>query len=92
MKEILLKLIEGKISVGEAESEINLLKIKELGNHVKFDADRESRLGVSEAVYSQGKSDNDLLNIINNIDFVKNLMITRLDKSRYNRIKNQINE
>lgn len=92
MKEILLKLIEGKISVSDAESEINLLKIRELGNHVKFDADRESRLGVSEAVYSQGKSDNDLLNIINNIDFVKNLMITRLDKSRYNRIKNQINE
>ena len=45
-----------------------------------------------EAIYSQGKTDEDLINIINNIDFTKHLMITRLPEERFNRIKYQLNK
>lgn len=91
LRDILFRLVDGEISVDDAEDELNLWKVRELGDNVKFDVDRESRAGVPEAVYSQGKTDEDLLNIINNIDFMNNLMITRLDKSRYDRIRNKIN-
>lgn len=92
MKEILNQLIEGKITVNDAEKELKTMQIREIGDHVKFDNSRENRIGVPEAVYSQGKSDEDLVNIINNIDFIQNLMITRLPEDRFNNIKNQINE
>ena len=90
MKDILNKLINGDISIDDAQEQLKVMQIHELGEHIKFDVDRQERVGVAEAVYSQGKSDEDLLTIINNIDFVKNLIITRLDKDRYNKLKDNI--
>ena len=68
MKEILEKLMNGSISMSEAEDELKVMQVQQLGDNVKFDTDREDRIGVPEAVYSQGKTDEDLLNIINNIE------------------------
>lgn len=92
MKDILQNLIDGKITVTEAENQLRVNQFQELGENVKFDTHRKSRVGVCEAVYSTGKTDDDLLNIINNVNFMENLIITRLDESRFNRIKNQFNE
>lgn len=92
MKNILRNLLDGRISIDEAENQLKLSQFQELGDNVKFDTHRKARVGVCEAVYSQGKTDEDLLNIINNIDFTDNLIITRLPTDRFNRIKNQINE
>lgn len=92
MKDILKNLLDGKISVDEAESQLKVNQFQELGDNVKFDTHRKQRVGVCEAVYSKGKTDDDLINIINNIDFKDNLIITRLDEVRFNRIKNQFNE
>lgn len=92
MRDILIKLIEGNISIEDAEKELKVTQIKELGDNIKFDVRRENRIGVPEAVYAQGKTDEDLLNIINNIDSPSNLMITRLPEGRFNKIKDEINE
>ncbi|RAP53589.1 MAG: hypothetical protein BZ137_06440 [Methanosphaera sp. rholeuAM130] len=92
MRDILKNLLDGKITVDEAESQLKLNQFQELGDNIKFDTHRRTRVGVCEAVYSTGKTDEDLVNIINNIDFKDNLIITRLDESRFNRIRNQINE
>ena len=91
MKNILKELIDGKISISDAEDKLKIMQIQEMGSHVKFDTMREIRVGVPEAIYSQGKTDEDLINIINNIDFTKHLMITRLPEERFNRIKYQLN-
>lgn len=92
MKDILNRLLEGKLSIDEAEDMLKISQIQEIGDNVKFDINRKSRLGVCEAVYSQGKTDEDLLSIINNINSTQNIIITRLDESRFNRIKNKIND
>ena len=92
MRDILMKLINGEISVENAENELKIMQIHEIGDNVKFDSTRENRVGVPEAVYSQGKNDEDLLRIINNINFIDNLMITRLPEDRFNSIKNKIND
>lgn len=90
MKDILTDLINGRISVDDAEKMLKVTQIQEIGDNIKFDSARENRVGVPEAVYAQGKTDDDLINIINNIDSIDNLMITRLPESRYNNIKDRI--
>lgn len=92
MRDILKKLIDGEISIDDAESQLKITQIQELGDNIKFDVSRENRTGISEAVYAQGKTDEDLLNIINNINSTNNLMITRLPEDRFNNIQNYINE
>lgn len=92
MEDILNMLIDGKLSVDEAVEKLNMSYVQEIGSHVKFDTNRQLRVGVPEAVYAQGKSDDDLLNIINNFNYSDNLMITRLPNSRFNDIYNKINE
>ncbi len=91
MKKILELLVNGEISISDAENKLKIMQVHEIGDHVKFDSTRKNRVGVPEAVYSQGKSDEDLINIINDIDFIDNLMITRLPSDRFNNIKDKIN-
>ncbi|RAP44027.1 nickel pincer cofactor biosynthesis protein LarB [uncultured Methanosphaera sp.] len=92
MRDILNKLLNGELSIDEAEEQLRIMQTQEVGENIKFDTMREERVGVPEAVYSQGKTDADLVNIINNVQFSKQLMITRLPKDRFNRIKNQLNK
>jgi NCAIR mutase (PurE)-related protein len=90
MKEILEKLVKGEISIEIAEEELKTQHVQEIGHNIKIDKDREERVGVPEAVYSQSKSDDDLLNIINNVKIEKQLMITRLPEKRYKKIQSDI--
>lgn len=92
MRDILKKLIAGEISIDDAEDRLRINQVQAIGDNVKFDVSREKRVGVPEAVYAQGKTDEDLINIINNIDSVDNLMITRLPKERFNKVKNYLND
>lgn len=90
MRNILTDLINGRISVDDAEKMLKVTQIQEIGDNIKFDSARENRVGVPEAVYAQGKTDDDLLNIINNVNSIDNMMITRLPESRYDNIKDSI--
>lgn len=92
MRDILRSLIDGDITIDDAEKQLKVTQIQEIGDNIKFDASRENRVGVPEAIYAQGKTDEDLLNIINNIDSVDNLMITRLPKSRFEHVQNEMND
>lgn len=92
MRDVLKRLVDGSISVEDAENELKIMQVHEIGDNIKFDSTRENRVGVPEAVYAHGKSDDDLLNIINNINFIDNLMVTRLPEDRFNSLKNKIKD
>ncbi len=92
MRDILKKLLDGEISVDDAENQLKINQVQALGDNVKFDVARENRVGVPEAVYAQGKTDDDLISIINNMGSVDNLMITRLPEDRFNRLKKYLND
>ncbi|WP_304123767.1 nickel pincer cofactor biosynthesis protein LarB [Methanosphaera cuniculi] len=92
MKEILEKLVNGSISIIDAEDKLKIMQMQEIGEHVKFDDRRSERTGVPEAIYAQGKTDDDLINLINNIKIPHNLMITRLPQDRYKKIQPQLND
>ncbi len=92
MREVLEKLSKGEITISEAEKKLKILQIQELGENIKFDDKRKDRTGIPEAVYSPGKTDEDLLMIINNLEISDNIMITRLNEDRFNKLKRKINE
>ena len=88
MKEILKKLINGEITIDDAENKLKANTILEFNDVAKFDNDRKSRTGFPEAVFSMGKDYDDLLVIIEN--YIKNnnenLIITKLSKQRYKKL------
>lgn len=99
MRKILEDLVEGKIKINEAENYLKANNIRELDGIAKFDISRESRTGFPEAVLSEGKTYDDILKIIKNF-FKKNrdnekeetnILITRLEKERYNKLKKDLN-
>ena len=90
MKEILQKLTEGKISALEAEKQLKIMQIQEINDFAKLDTGREARTGIPEAIFAEGKEDEDLVKII--LKGAKNgrLMVTRFSKDRYDLLKPQI--
>jgi len=91
MKEILQKLEEGKISIQEAEKQLKLMQIQEINNFAKLDTGRAARTGVPEAIFAEGKEDEDLVKIILKGSENGRLMVTRLEKNRFALIKSQLN-
>lgn len=94
MKEILEKLVSGKLDVDEAENLIRANNILEFDDIAKIDIKRNERAGFPEAVFSQSKDYEDLLLIIEK--YLENgdddLIITRLSNDRYERILNDLGE
>jgi NCAIR mutase (PurE)-related protein len=90
MKEILQKLEDGKISVQEAEKQLKIMQIQEINDFAKLDTGREARTGIPEAIFAEGKEDEDLIKIILKGTYKGRLMITRLEKDRYDLINPQI--
>ena len=99
MRKILENLINGEINIEEAENLLKSDNIRELDEIAKFDISRESRTGFPEAILAQGKRYDDLLNIIrvyfdknfNKYSNDSNVLITRLEKEVYNRLKDDLN-
>ncbi|MBQ9025217.1 MAG: nickel pincer cofactor biosynthesis protein LarB [Methanobrevibacter sp.] len=93
MREILERLIDGEIDLQTAENIIKSDKILEVDDIAKFDSKRQSRTGFPEAVFSPSKDYEDLLLIIKKYfesDNPQNLIITKLSKDRYERLKNDL--
>lgn len=63
LKEILEKLLKGEITLHEAEKQVKLLAIEEVGNMARIDANRECRKGIPEIVLAEGKSAADVVDI-----------------------------
>ncbi|AMD18276.1 hypothetical protein TL18_09775 [Methanobrevibacter sp. YE315] len=92
MKDILERLVNGQISIEEAENLINSNNILEFDEIAKMDMERNQRTGFPEAVFAPSKDYEDLLLIIkryieNNND---NLIITKLSEDRYERLLNDL--
>lgn len=90
MKEILQKLSEGKISILEAEKQLKIMQIQEINDFAKIDTGREARTGIPEAIFAESKEDEDLIKIILKGALKGRLMVTRLEKDRYDLMEPQI--
>ena len=94
MKDILERLINGDINIGEAENLIKADSILEFDKIAQFDNNRNERAGFPEAIFSPSKDYDDLLLIIkkyleNNDD---DLIITKLSCERYEKILEDMGE
>ena len=91
MKKILQELINGNITMVEAEKKLKTMQIEELGDFAKIDTGRDLRTGFPEAIFAEGKDDQDLIKIIQGCAKRGRLMVTRLEEDRYHNIKDEIN-
>ena len=68
IREILERLISGKMTVKDAEKELRLFSITQIGQNIaKLDIGRNLRLGLPEVVLAEGKQYSDLVKIIHGI-------------------------
>jgi NCAIR mutase (PurE)-related protein len=63
MREVLEKLRDGKVSIEEAESLLRLNSVEEI-EHAALDLQRESRTGVPEIIMGEGKTPDQLMEIV----------------------------
>lgn len=91
MKDILQKLKNGEISVESAEKMLRNDHIVELEDFAKMDIHREMRTGIPEAVFAEGKDDEELLKIIKSCSN-NGIIVTRLTNQRYQQMAEGINE
>jgi hypothetical protein len=92
MKDILEKLVSGKLSIEEAENLIKAEGILEFDDVAQLDIGRKARTGFPEAIFSPSKDYEDLILIIrkyleNNDD---DLIVTKLSHDRHERILNDL--
>ncbi len=90
MKKILQELIDGNLSMEEAEKRLKTMQIVELEDFAKLDTSRDVRTGFPEAIFAEGKDDHELIKIIQGCAKRGRVLITRLEKDRYFQIKDEI--
>lgn len=90
MKEILQKLMNGEISSEEAEKMLKTMQIRELEDFAKIDTGRDVRTGVPEAIFAEGKDDDELVKIVLGFADKGHVIVTRLEKDRYSLIKDEL--
>jgi hypothetical protein len=91
MREILQKLINGEISTETAEKMLKPMQILELEDFAKIDVCRDIRTGVPEAVFAEGKENDEIVKILLNCTSNGRIMVTRLPKERFEDIKDELN-
>jgi pyridinium-3,5-biscarboxylic acid mononucleotide synthase len=87
MKKILQNLINGKITADEAEKMLKPIQILELEDFAKMDTNRDIRTGFPEAVYAEGKDNQEIVKIILSCANSGRIIVTRLLNERYDAIK-----
>ncbi len=90
MKKILQELIDGNISLDKAEKMLKTMQIAELEDFAKLDAARDLRTGFPEAIFAEGKNDQELVEIIKNCADRGRVLVTRLEGNRYLKIKENL--
>jgi len=93
MRSLLEKLLDGKITLEQCETLLKARNIQELGDNIKLDLKRKDRTGFPEAIFSENKSVEDLVLIINSHikNNNENLILTRLNNSKYDLVKKGLN-
>lgn len=92
MKDILERLVNGELTVEEAENLLKADAILEFDDVAKFDIKRNNRTGFPEAIFAESKDYDDLILIIR--QYLENsdddLIITKLSLERYENILNDL--
>jgi NCAIR mutase (PurE)-related protein len=92
MRDVLQQFLDGKISLEEAEKKLRSMQIRELGNFAKLDAARDMRTGFPEAIFAEGKEEEEIVEIIKSCAGDGRLLVTRLEPKRYESIKSHLSE
>ncbi|MCX8153160.1 MAG: nickel pincer cofactor biosynthesis protein LarB [Candidatus Bathyarchaeota archaeon] len=91
LKEIFEKLLKGEITVAEAERQVKLLAIEEVGNMARIDANRECRKGVPEIILAEGKSTAEVVDITLHMYLEKGrVIISRCNADQIDAIKKAV--
>ena len=90
MKEILQKLVNGEITAETAEKMLKPMQIMELEDFAKIDVCRDIRTGAPEAVFAEGKENDEIVKILLNCTSNGRIMVTRLPKERFEDIKDEL--
>lgn len=89
LKELLEKVENGELGVEDALEELKFLPYKDL-EHTKIDTHRELRRGYPEAVLCEGKSKEQILEIISGYPDEQTVIGTRADEGTYEIVKENI--
>lgn len=90
MKETLQRLVDGKISLEEAEKQLKTMQIHELADMAMLDSSRDIRTGVPEAVFAEGKEKEELVQIILGLAEKGRALVTRLEPENYQSLKESL--
>lgn len=88
LRKLLTELQEGELAVEEAMEELKDLPFKDLG-YVKIDHHRDLRRGAPEAVYCEGKTENQIMEIIGEMAPRSNVLATRVAEDVLERIERE---
>jgi len=88
LREVLEKLVKGKISMDEAEKLLRIFAIEEIGNLARIDVGREFRKGVPEVILAEGKRPEDVAEIaLRMLNEKGRAIISRATKGQIHAIK-----
>lgn len=92
MRDVLQQVLAGKISLEEAEKKLKSMQIRELGDFAKLDSARHMRTGFPEAIFAEGKEEEELIQIIKFCPPDGRLLVTRLGSERFASMKSILDE
>ncbi|MCS7135957.1 MAG: nickel pincer cofactor biosynthesis protein LarB [Nitrososphaerota archaeon] len=93
LREILTRFSKGQLTINDAEKLIKLLAIQEVSNFARLDVGRELRKDIPELILAEGKTDEQLSEIINALlGRAGRVIVTRLQRERYNYLITRIPE
>lgn len=88
---ILAKIKNNEISIDEAEQQIRLLHFKEISCIARIDDHRSERIGIPEAILAEGKSSDDLVEIVQAcLDEERRILITRVSDAQLSALRSEI--
>ena len=90
MREILQKLLDGEISAETAEKMLKTMQIMEIEDFAKMDMCRKARTGVPEAVFAEGKDNDEIVKIVMKCANNDGILVTRLNNDIYQAIKDDL--
>ncbi len=92
-RNILRKLLNGKISIEEAESELKANRVEIIDEFVRIDFQRDTRTGIPEMILAEGKDPQDIADISMNLAEKNNFaIITRVSEKQLPQIKEKISD
>lgn len=91
LKNLLEKLRNGEIDIEGALEELKFLPYKDL-QHTKIDTHRQFRGGYSEAVFCEGKTKEQIVEILNGYPDDQTVIATRADRETYDYVKKKIDD